>query len=53
MVHVWDHFDYTQDVMWWKSQGWPLLKVILGVYTFFYITDIGGPRALLCFIWRN
>ncbi|TRM66567.1 glycoside hydrolase family 95 protein [Schizophyllum amplum] len=26
MVHVWDHFDYTNDVSWWKSQGYPLLK---------------------------
>ncbi|KAJ8689819.1 hypothetical protein PTI98_012681 [Pleurotus ostreatus] len=26
MIHVWDHFDYTNDVAWWKSQGWPLLK---------------------------
>ncbi len=27
MVHVWDHFDYTQDIAWWRAQGWPLLKV--------------------------
>ncbi|EMD36191.1 glycoside hydrolase family 95 protein [Gelatoporia subvermispora B] len=26
MIHVWDHFDYTNDVSWFKSQGWPLLK---------------------------
>ncbi|KAF8631453.1 hypothetical protein AX15_002391 [Amanita polypyramis BW_CC] len=26
MIHVWDHFDYTNDVAWWTSQGWPLLK---------------------------
>ncbi|KAK1231403.1 hypothetical protein PQX77_005500 [Marasmius sp. AFHP31] len=26
MMHVWDHFDYTNDVAWWKAQGWPLLK---------------------------
>ncbi|KIK57466.1 glycoside hydrolase family 95 protein [Collybiopsis luxurians FD-317 M1] len=26
MIHVWDHFDYTNDVAWWKAQGWPLLK---------------------------
>jgi len=26
MLHVWDHFDYTNDVAWWKTQGWPLLK---------------------------
>ncbi|KAF9004601.1 glycoside hydrolase family 95 protein [Cyathus striatus] len=25
-VHVWDHFDFTNDVAWWKKQGWPLLK---------------------------
>ncbi|KAF7792686.1 hypothetical protein EIP86_003784 [Pleurotus ostreatoroseus] len=27
MIHVWDHFDYTNDVSWLKAQGWPLLKV--------------------------
>lgn len=27
MIHVWDHFDYTNDVDWWKAQGYPLLKV--------------------------
>jgi len=27
MLHVWDHFDHTNDVAWWKEQGWPLLKV--------------------------
>ncbi|KAJ8514372.1 hypothetical protein ONZ45_g8082 [Pleurotus djamor] len=26
MVHVWDYFDFTNDVAWFKSQGWPLLK---------------------------
>ncbi|KIL62802.1 glycoside hydrolase family 95 protein [Amanita muscaria Koide BX008] len=26
MIHVWDHFDYYNDVTWWQSQGWPLLK---------------------------
>ncbi|RPD79389.1 hypothetical protein L226DRAFT_531196 [Lentinus tigrinus ALCF2SS1-7] len=26
MFHVWDHFDFTQDRDWFKSQGWPLLK---------------------------
>ncbi|KAI0353355.1 glycoside hydrolase family 95 protein [Trametes cingulata] len=26
MIHVWDHFDFTQDVDWFKAQGWPLLK---------------------------
>ncbi|TDL26309.1 glycoside hydrolase family 95 protein [Rickenella mellea] len=26
MVHVWDHFDYSNDVAWWKSQGYPLVK---------------------------
>lgn len=27
MIHVWDHFDHTNDVQWWRRQGWPLLKV--------------------------
>ncbi|KEP50433.1 glycoside hydrolase family 95 protein [Rhizoctonia solani 123E] len=26
MIHVYDHFDYTNDVAWWRAQGWPLLK---------------------------
>ncbi|PSR78035.1 hypothetical protein PHLCEN_2v7598 [Hermanssonia centrifuga] len=26
MLHVWDHFDYTNDVAWFQAQGWPLLK---------------------------
>ncbi|KAL5483501.1 hypothetical protein ACEPAI_8733 [Sanghuangporus weigelae] len=28
MIHVWDHFDYTNDVVWWKAQGYPLLKSV-------------------------
>ncbi|KAM5541725.1 hypothetical protein V8D89_004454 [Ganoderma adspersum] len=28
MFHVWDHLDFTQDVAWFKSQGWPLLKSV-------------------------
>ncbi|KAL4063679.1 glycoside hydrolase family 95 protein, partial [Scleroderma citrinum] len=26
MIHVWDHFDHTNNVQWWRRQGWPLLK---------------------------
>ena len=33
MFHVWDHFDFTQDREWFKSQGWPLLKVRMGLLT--------------------
>ncbi|KAI1266407.1 glycoside hydrolase family 95 protein [Xylariaceae sp. FL1019] len=28
MQHVWDHFDYTQDVTWLRAQGYPLIKGI-------------------------
>ncbi|KAI0407420.1 Six-hairpin glycosidase-like protein [Xylaria palmicola] len=28
MQHVWDRFDYTQDVNWLRKQGYPLLKGI-------------------------
>ncbi|OBZ77369.1 putative alpha-fucosidase A [Grifola frondosa] len=28
MLHVWDHFDYTNDIQWFISQGWPLLKSV-------------------------
>ncbi|KAM9876255.1 glycoside hydrolase family 95 protein [Verticillium dahliae] len=26
MQHVWDNFDYTQDVGWFRDQGYPLIK---------------------------
>ncbi|KAF2025367.1 glycoside hydrolase family 95 protein-like protein [Setomelanomma holmii] len=26
MQHVWDHWDYSQDVAWLKQQGYPLMK---------------------------
>ncbi|EJD54534.1 glycoside hydrolase family 95 protein [Auricularia subglabra TFB-10046 SS5] len=26
MLHVWDHFDFTGDLNWFRSQGWSLLK---------------------------
>ncbi|KAL0958845.1 hypothetical protein HGRIS_014164 [Hohenbuehelia grisea] len=26
MFHVWDHFEFTNDVTWWRTQGWPLIK---------------------------
>ncbi|KIY63304.1 glycoside hydrolase family 95 protein [Cylindrobasidium torrendii FP15055 ss-10] len=26
MLHVWDHFDFTGDIEWFKRQGWPPLK---------------------------
>ncbi|KOS17015.1 Alpha-fucosidase A [Escovopsis weberi] len=28
MLHVWDNFEYTQDMAWLRSQGYPLLKAI-------------------------
>lgn len=26
MQHVWDHFDYTQNVSWYRQTGYPILK---------------------------
>jgi alpha-L-fucosidase 2 len=26
MQHVWDNFEYSQDLDWYKSQGYPLIK---------------------------
>ncbi|KAJ1300550.1 hypothetical protein OPQ81_002204 [Rhizoctonia solani] len=26
MMHLYDHLDYTNDIAWWRSRGWPLLK---------------------------
>lgn len=34
MVHVWDHFDFTNDVAWWTEQGYPLVKVLVLLIAF-------------------
>lgn len=39
MLHVWDHFDYTGDVDWWKTQGWPLLKGVAQFHLLKLIPD--------------
>ncbi|KAF8234511.1 glycoside hydrolase family 95 protein [Tricholoma matsutake] len=40
MIHVWDHFDYTNDVAWWKAQGWPLLKGVASFHLDKLIPDL-------------
>ncbi|KIJ56403.1 glycoside hydrolase family 95 protein [Sphaerobolus stellatus SS14] len=40
MLHVWDHFDYTGDVTWFKAQGWPLLKGVASFHLDKLINDL-------------
>ncbi|KAH7920127.1 glycoside hydrolase family 95 protein [Leucogyrophana mollusca] len=40
MIHAWDHFDYTNDVQWWKSQGWPLVKSVASFHLEKLILDL-------------
>ncbi|KAJ6536950.1 Six-hairpin glycosidase-like protein [Mycena capillaripes] len=40
MLHVWDHFDYTNDVAWWKAQGWPLIKGVASFHLDKLIPDL-------------
>ncbi|TFK47366.1 glycoside hydrolase family 95 protein [Heliocybe sulcata] len=40
MIHVWDHFDYTNDVQWWRSQGWPLLKGVASFHLNKLVPDL-------------
>ncbi|KAH7890396.1 glycoside hydrolase family 95 protein [Phlebopus sp. FC_14] len=40
MIHVWDHFDYTNDVAWWKAQGWPLVKGVASFHLEKLIEDL-------------
>ncbi|KAG5642258.1 hypothetical protein DXG03_003335 [Asterophora parasitica] len=40
MMHVWDHFDYTNDVAWWRLQGWPLLKGVASFHMDKLIPDL-------------
>ncbi|KZT06742.1 glycoside hydrolase family 95 protein [Laetiporus sulphureus 93-53] len=47
MIHVWDHFDYTNDVEWFKSQGWPLLKGVAQFHLDKLIPDLHFNDATL------
>ncbi|KAF4609922.1 hypothetical protein D9613_010580 [Agrocybe pediades] len=40
MLHVWDHFDHTNDVAWWKAQGWPLIKGVASFHLDKLIPDL-------------
>jgi alpha-L-fucosidase 2 len=40
MIHVWDHFDHTNDVAWWKAQGWPLVKGVASFHLDKLIPDL-------------
>ncbi|KAF8908099.1 glycoside hydrolase family 95 protein [Gymnopilus junonius] len=40
MFHVWDHFDHTNDVAWWKAQGWPLVKGVASFHLEKLIPDL-------------
>ncbi|CUA71437.1 hypothetical protein RSOLAG22IIIB_09547 [Rhizoctonia solani] len=39
MMHVYDQFDYTNDVAWWKRQGRPLLKGVTQFWLDYLIED--------------
>ncbi|CAE6473315.1 unnamed protein product [Rhizoctonia solani] len=39
MMHVYDHLDYTNDVAWWKRQGWPLLKGVTQFWLDYLVED--------------
>ncbi|KAJ7584657.1 glycoside hydrolase family 95 protein [Mycena floridula] len=40
MIHVWDHFDHTNDIQWWKTQGWPLIKGVVSFHLDKLIPDL-------------
>ncbi|KAF8551628.1 glycoside hydrolase family 95 protein [Imleria badia] len=40
MIHAWDHFDYTNDIQWWKSQGYPLVKAVASFHLEKLIEDL-------------
>ncbi|QRW13118.1 glycoside hydrolase family 95 protein [Ceratobasidium sp. AG-Ba] len=40
MIHVYDHLDYTNDLTWWRSQGWPLLKGIASFWLDHLVEDM-------------
>ncbi|KAG6816007.1 hypothetical protein H0H87_009499 [Tephrocybe sp. NHM501043] len=47
MLHVWDHFDYTNDVVWWKVQGYPLLKGVASFHLDKLIPDLYSNDSTL------
>ncbi|KAF9042891.1 glycoside hydrolase family 95 protein [Panaeolus papilionaceus] len=40
MFHVWDHFDHTNDVDWWKRQGYPLIKGVASFHLDKLLNDL-------------
>ncbi|KAF8191307.1 glycoside hydrolase family 95 protein [Pholiota molesta] len=47
MFNVWDHFDYTNDVNWWKTQGWPLVKGVASFHLDKLIPDLSFNDSTL------
>ncbi|KAG6376718.1 glycoside hydrolase family 95 protein [Boletus reticuloceps] len=47
MIHAWDHFDYTNDIQWWKSQGYPLLKGVASFHLEKLIEDLYSNDSTL------
>ncbi|KAJ7740936.1 glycoside hydrolase family 95 protein [Mycena maculata] len=47
MVHVWDHFDYTNDIAWWQAQGWPLLKGVASFHLDKLLLDLNSNDGTL------
>lgn len=39
MLHVWDQFDFYNDVSWFKSQGYPLLKGVTQFHLDYLVND--------------
>ncbi|KAG8714504.1 hypothetical protein FRC09_017542 [Ceratobasidium sp. 395] len=40
MLHLYDHFDYTNDVAWWRAQAWPLVKGVASFWLDHMVEDL-------------
>jgi alpha-L-fucosidase 2 len=46
MRHVWEYYEYTQDVEWLRTRGWPLVKKAAEFYRATLVRDTDGTLMM-------
>ena len=44
--HVWEYYEYTQDVEWLRTRGWPLVKKAAEFYRAVLVRDTDGTLMM-------
>ena len=40
--HIWEYYEYTQDLTWFREEGWPVIKKAAEFYRFTLVEDRDG-----------